>query len=45
MHVDSVAKLNHISQYCISKALKVNEGCSVMEPNSGYVKSRQLFKE
>jgi len=43
--VDSAAKLNRLLQYCSGKALRVIEGCAVMEPQAGYLKARQLLKE
>ena len=43
---DSAAKLNHLLQYCTGKALRVIEGCTVMEPQAGYLtKVHQLLKE
>ena len=42
--VDSASKLNRLQQYCTGKALKVIECCSVMQPEFGYQRARELLK-
>ena len=43
--IDANAKLTRLLQYCIGKARKVIQCCSVIEPEFGYIKAKGLLKE
>src|SRR5208282_4430202 len=43
--VDDGVKLTRLIHFCVGKARKVIECCSIMEPVSGYNRARQILSE
>lgn len=44
VEVSDSCKLNHLFQYCSSKALAVIECCAVMDSSEGYREARNLLR-